>query len=230
MYGGHRRARAVRWLSAGQRRDGCPLGQITRQMQSKFEVSARTSGDLGGILRSFDRAESGRQKMGGPSYEDRRHRRHRPHRDEAREQAAREGPRGRGCVARLRRQHHHRRGTGRGAGGRSGRRRPGELALLRGQGGPRVLRDGRPQSPCRGGDRRRGAPSRALGRRHRPPSRKRLFAREDGPGEPDQGVRNSVYDRSLHPILRVHRPHRRIRRRRQRHSAVACPSAADRIG
>ena len=57
-----------------------------------------------------------------------------------------------------------------------------------------------------------GAPSRALGRRRRPPSRKRLFAREDGPGEPDQGVRNSVYDRSFHAILRVHRPHRRIRR------------------
>ena len=111
-----------------------------------------------------------------------------------------------------------------------GRRRPGQLALLRGQGGPRVLRDLRPQPARRGGDRRREAPSRAVGRRHRPPSRKRLFPRQDGPGEPDQGVRNSVHHRPLDPVLRVPRPHRRIRRRRRRHSAVACPSAADRIG
>ena len=91
----------------------------------------------------------------------------------------------------LGRQHASPARAGRGARRRPGRRRRGELALVRGQGGPGVLRDVRPQPARRGSGRRRGPSRRAVGRRHRPPAGERLPARQGGPGEADQSVSGS---------------------------------------
>ena len=93
-----------------------------------------------------------------------------------------------------------------------------------------VLRDVRPQPSGRRSESRRQASPCAFGRRNRPPSRKRLLPREDGPGEPDQGLRHPLYDPALDAILRVHRRHHQIRRGRRRvrlSPALIQPIASD---
>ena len=69
----------------------------------------------------------------------------------------------------------------------------------------------------------------AVGRRQRPASRERLPARQDGPGTPDQGIRNSIHDRPLHPVLRIRERHRAVGHRRANGSPVARPAAADHV-
>ena len=103
--------------------------------------------------------------------------------------------------------------TGEGLGGGSRRsagcHRPGEFALVRGQGRSGVLRDLRPKPARRGNGRRREAPHRAFDRGGRAPAQQRLSARQDGPGEADQGLRHPLHHRSLDAVLRVpgrHRP------------------------
>ena len=66
-----------------------------RKIQARLMPAARSFGRLAGKLRSIDRGGRAISIDGGTTHEDCRHRRHRTHRDEAREQASREGPRGR---------------------------------------------------------------------------------------------------------------------------------------
>ena len=92
-----------------------------------------------------------------------------------------------------------------------------------------VLRDVGAQPARRGSGRRRRTSRGAVGRRHRPASRERLPPREDGPGEPDQGLRDSLHDRPRHAVLRVRGRHRPVRHRRANGSPVAGPAAAHRV-
>ena len=121
---------------------------------------------------------------GGQTHEDRRHRRNRPDRLEDRRHSASARPRRRRRLAPKRRQHPHRRGAQRGLGRRAGGDRPRQFALIRRQGGARILRDFRaPPSPG-GGLSGRPASRRAIHRRNRP-DRQWLFPRQGRPGETD---------------------------------------------
>ena len=109
---------------------------------------------------------------------------------------------------RLGRQHHHRRGSGRGACRRTGRRRRGELAVVRGQAVLEFFETSGRNLLAAEKRRRRRASRCAVGRRHRAPAGERLFPRQGGAGEADQGLRYSLHDPAFDAVLRVRRRHR----------------------
>ena len=79
---------------------------------------------------------------------------------------------------------------------------------------------------CRGSGRRRRPSRSVIGCRHRPPSCEWLFAREGGPGKPDQGLQDSIYNCPLDAVLRVRGGHRPIGHRRANGSVVTWPSCS----
>src|ERR1700716_2149021 len=82
---------------------------------------------------------------------------------------------------------------------------------------------------CRGSRRRRGASRCALRRRHRTSSGVWLLWRQAGSGKSDQGLRDSLHDRPLDAVLRIHRRDRSIGHCWANGSRVSGPFPAHRV-
>ena len=70
----------------------------------------------------------------------------------------------------------------------------------------------------------------AVGRRYGSPAGEWLLSRKARPRKAYQGLKNSLYDRSPHPVLRVRGRHRPIGHRRADGSPLTRPGAADLLG
>ena len=74
------------------------------------------------------------------------------------------------------------------------------------------------QSARRGSTHWRKTSCCVVDRRDRSSRRQRLSAREAGSGEPDQALGYALFDPALDAVLRIHRPHCSIQRKRRKRS------------